>query len=277
VDTLSGRRPLIEPFETTPSQGVVLRGEEDGAGENLVLLHGLTATRRYVLQGSRMLVRKGMRTVAYDARGHGASSPAPSYEYGDLVSDLEAVLDERAPGEVVLVGSSMGAATALALTLRSPERVRALVQITPAYDGAPHSDLEEWDALADALDRGDMDAFVETAAPDSLPDSLRETARLAIRQRIERHEHPGAVAEALRRVPRSSAFDGLERLAEVRAPVLIVGSRDDTDPSHPLAVAEAYARALPDARLLVEGHGESPLAWRGSQLSRAILEFLAQV
>jgi pimeloyl-ACP methyl ester carboxylesterase len=171
----------------------------------------------------------------------------------------------------------MGAATALALALRSPERVRALVQITPAYDGAPHAELEEWDALADALERCDVDAFVETAAPDSLPESLRETARLAIRQRIGRHEHPEAVAQALRCVPRSAAFDGLGRLAEIRAPVLVVGSRDDTDPSHPLAVAEAYARTLPDARLLVEDEGESPLAWRGSQLSRAILEFLAQV
>ncbi|HEX5909047.1 MAG TPA: alpha/beta fold hydrolase, partial [Thermoleophilaceae bacterium] len=60
-------------------------------------LHGLTATRRYVLQGSRMLARKGGRlVVGYDARGHGESSPAPDglYGYPELVADLEGVLDE---------------------------------------------------------------------------------------------------------------------------------------------------------------------------------------
>ena len=60
-------------------------------------------------------------------------------------------------------------------------------------------------------------------------------------------------------------------------PVLVVGSRDETDPGHPLAVAEEYARRLPRAELVVEEAGEAPLAWRGAQLSRAIADFLDQV
>jgi len=49
--------------------GVRLSGSEDGDGVPVVLLHGLTATRRYVVMGSRNLARDGHRVIAYDARG----------------------------------------------------------------------------------------------------------------------------------------------------------------------------------------------------------------
>ena len=50
----------------------------------------------------------------------------------------------------------MGAATTLAFALEQPERVAALVQITPAHLGLPQTDeheLARWDALADGLER----------------------------------------------------------------------------------------------------------------------------
>ena len=45
----------------------MLKVEDTGSGPPLVLLHGLTATRRYVLQGSRLLAREGFRLISYDA------------------------------------------------------------------------------------------------------------------------------------------------------------------------------------------------------------------
>ena len=57
----------------------------------------------------------------------------------------------------------------------------------------------------------------------------------AIRQRIERHRHPEAVADALRVVPRSTAFDGVEALEHVAVPDPVVASRDDLDPEHPMS------------------------------------------
>jgi 3-oxoadipate enol-lactonase len=229
--------------------------------------------------GSRALERSGHRVVAYDARGHGESGAAPDgrYDYPALTADLAAVLAARGIDRAVIAGSSMGAATAMALALAEPERVEALVQITPAYDGAPRSDAEAlagWDARADALAAGDVDRFVALTDADRLPERFRETARLAARQRIERHRDLATVAQALRQVPRSAAFQGLERLAEVQVPVLVVGSRDEADTEHPLAVAEEYARRLPHARLVVEDEGEVPLAWQGARLSRAIEAFL---
>jgi pimeloyl-ACP methyl ester carboxylesterase len=270
----------ITPFEVLSAPQVRLSGEHQGEGRALVCLHGLTATRRYVLQGSRMLARSGWRTFAYDARGHGASFPPPdpaAYEYDDLVADLAAVLDELGLERAVLAGSSMGAATAMAFALARPERVEALVQITPAFDGDAQMDrLEGWDARADALERGDIDGFVALTGADRLPESVREPAVIAVRQRLERHEHPAAVADALRVVPRSRAFDGLDLLDGLDVPTLVVGSRDDTDPEHPLAVAEEYARRLPRGELVVEDPGAAPLAWQGARLSRAIASFFGQ-
>ena len=43
-----------------------------GDGIPVVLLHGLTATRRYVVMGSRVLERSGHRVVAYDAKSPNA-------------------------------------------------------------------------------------------------------------------------------------------------------------------------------------------------------------
>jgi pimeloyl-ACP methyl ester carboxylesterase len=80
----------------------------------------------------------------------------------------------------------------------------------------------------------------------------------------------------VRVVPRSEAFDGLDRLGEIDVPALVVGSRDDSDPTHPRAVADEYARRLPQAELVIEAEGEPPLAWQGAQLSRAILDWLSR-
>jgi hypothetical protein len=54
----------------------------------------------------------------------------------------------------------------------------------------------------------------------------------------------------------------------------VVGSRDEADSLHPLDVAREYVRRLPDTVLVVEDEGETPIAWRGTSLSRAIFDFL---
>jgi pimeloyl-ACP methyl ester carboxylesterase len=66
----------------------------------------------------------------------------------------------------------------------------------------------------------------------------------------------------------------MARLEHLDVPTLVVGSRDEADRLHPLSVAQEYAARIPGAELVVEDEGESPLAWRGAQLSRAIARFL---
>lgn len=256
----------------------MLKVEDTGKGPPLVLLHGLTATRRYVLQGSRLLAREGYRLVSYDARAHGESDPGDAYEYSDLAADLVSVLESREIESAVLVGHSMGAATAVRVTLQRPELVRGLVQITPAYAGTPYAHdaaLAYWDRLAAGLEADGADGFMRVFEPPT-DERWREPVLKFTRQRIERHLHPEALAQAVRVVPRSEAFDGLDRVSEVDVPALVVGSRDDSDPTHPLAVAQEYVARIPGAELVIEDEGEPPLAWQGAQLSRAILDWLSR-
>ena len=257
------------------SSGVTLAGEEAGEGIPVVLLHGLTATRRYVVMGSRALERSGHRVVAYDARGHGASGPAPdpdAYDYDDLVEDLRAVLDDRGIDRAVLVGASMGAHTVVRLALDEPARVAGLVVATPAFD--PEEDrsagLDRWDALSEGLRTGGVDGFVEAYGEPQVPEQWKATIDKVLRQRLGAHEHPEAVADALHAVPRSRPFESWDELAAIEALTVIVASRDDADPGHPYAVGEAYAEQIPGARLVSEEPGSSPLAWQGGQLSKVI-------
>jgi pimeloyl-ACP methyl ester carboxylesterase len=249
----------------------------------VVLLHGLTATRRYVVMGSRTLERSGLHVIAYDARGHGASSPAPApqqYGYDQLVGDLRAVLDELRIERAVLAGASMGAHTALAFALAHPARVAALCAITPAYDPAQADSgrsLARWDVLAAGLRSGGVEGFVRAYDLASVPERWRETVATVLRQRLSAHQHPGAVADALEAVPRSRPFASLEHLREITAPAIVIGSRDEADPGHALSLARSYAAALPHARLEVEPEGRSPLAWQGGAVSRLIVDLAATV
>jgi pimeloyl-ACP methyl ester carboxylesterase len=109
-------------------------GEEAGEGVPVVLLHGLTATRRYVVMGSKNLERSDHRVVMYDARGHGRSQPKDEYSYKALADDLLKILDDRGIDRAVLAGASMGAHTIVRFALDHPDRAAALVLITPAFD-----------------------------------------------------------------------------------------------------------------------------------------------
>jgi len=265
---------------TITAGGITLAAEDAGEGPPVVLLHGLTATRRYVVMGSRALERGGHRVVAYDARGHGRSDPAPdpgAYAYGDLARDLEAVLDDRAIDRAVLAGASMGAHTLVRFALEHPERAAALVIATPAFDPEAEPRLEHWDRLSEGLRSGGVDGFVEAYGDPPVPDRFKDTVIRVIRQRLGAHEHPEAVADAINVVPRSRAFEAWDELAELDLPTVVVASRDEADPGHPFATGERYAAAIPGAELRSEEPGSSPLAWQGGQFSKVIAELASRV
>jgi pimeloyl-ACP methyl ester carboxylesterase len=265
------------------ADGVTLSGAQSGEGQAIVLLHGLTATRRYVVMGSRALERSGYRVILYDARGHGRSTPAAdrAYDYEHLAADLLAVLDAAGVERAVLAGASMGAHTIVRFVLEHRERVAAMALITPAYEPSATEQsyaFERWDRLARGLREGGVDGFVQAYDIAAVPEAWRGIVETVLRQRLSAHEHPAAVADALERVPRSQPFQELAQLRELSLPTLVVGSRDEADPEHPLAVAERYADAIPGARLIVEEPltpPRSPIAWQGGQLSKLLIELAA--
>jgi 3-oxoadipate enol-lactonase len=271
-----------EPLPFEPAGTPALRGESIGEGPSIVLLHGITATRRYVVHGSKLLPRRGYEVITYDARGHGESGAAPDnegYGYPWLVADLERVIEERVgEGRFLLGGHSMGAHTAVAYALEHPERLAGLVVIGPVYAGVVTDEaLAYWDGLADALERDGVEgfvAFIDAQGPDP---QWRETILRITRERIARHRDPRALATALREVPRSRPFDSLAELEFLDVPALVVASHDVADPGHPYSVAEAYAERIPGARLVSEAEGDSPLAWQGGKLSREIADFASLI
>jgi pimeloyl-ACP methyl ester carboxylesterase len=256
--------------------------QDDGSGTPVVLLHGLTATHRYVVMGSKSLQRSGHRVIAYDARGHGRSSPAPApdgYGYDDLAGDLEAVLDDRGVERAVLAGASMGAHTLLRFALDRSARVAGVVVITPAFDADSNDDagrLARWDALADGLADGGVEGFMAAYGRPHVAQQWQDTVLKVVRQRLSLHEHPQALADALRAVPRSHPFGDITELGAISVPVAVVVSDDDADPEHPRGVGEAYAAAIPGASLITDEPGRSPVAWQGSQLSQVIAEVAAR-
>jgi pimeloyl-ACP methyl ester carboxylesterase len=260
-----------------------IRGEVVGEGTPIVLCHGITATRHSVIHGSRRLERAGHLVVSYDARGHGESDPAPpdaGYGYPELKGDLAAVVEEQARGgPVLLVGHSMGAHTAVSFALEEPGRIAGLVVIGPAYDGEICEDsLRYWDGLAAALEQDGIDGFVSYIdRVQGIDPRWRDSVLRFTRERMERHRHLDALVAALREVPRSRPFGSIAELEGLSVPTLLVASHDAADPGHPYAVAEAYAGAIPGARLVSEPEGQSPLAWQGGRLSREIEAFYREL
>ena len=93
-----------------------------------------------------------------------------------------------------------------------------------------------------------------------------------LHQRLSAHAHPEALADAISAVPRSKPFEAWEDLQAIEAPTVVVASRDEVDPEHPYETGERYAQAIPNARLVSEEEGASPLAWQGAQVSKVIAE-----
>ena len=127
------------------------------------------------------------------------------------------MLDDRGIDAAVLAGASMGAHTIVRLALDHGDRVAGMVLATPAFTPeGDHTDLERWDALSDGLRTGGVEGFVEAYGEPAVPEAWRETVIRVLHQRLAGHEHPEAVADALRAVPRSAAFSQLGRAARAR-------------------------------------------------------------
>ncbi len=257
--------------------GPKLHIEDAGEGTAVVLLHGLTATHRYVVMGSRSLERSGHRVVTYDARGHGTLVPGAATRRvrvrGSRRTTWSASWTAAGSSAPSLRCASMGAHTALRLALAHPDRVAGLVVITPAYDERTAFEpaaLEQWDALSDGLREGGVEGFLEAYGEPQVPPAWRETLLTVLRQRLGAHEHPDAVADALRTVPRSrpSTRSATSRPSMCRrsswptATSRIPGTRSRWGRPTP--------RRSPGADLVVEAPGASPIAWQGGRLSKLI-------
>ena len=115
----------------------------------LVLLHGITSSAAANWPSIAHWSQRGWRVIALDARGHGLSprwQPQQLLRAGQqLVDDVVEVLEYLPPAaglKPILIGHSMGAATAAVVAAQRPDLVSALVLEDPArYGTRSHSEL----------------------------------------------------------------------------------------------------------------------------------------
>lgn len=112
-------------------QGLKHHVAEIGAGPKVVVfLHGFPEIWYSWRHQMICLAKAGFRAIAPDYRGYGLSDPPPVPEkttFGDLISDLLAILDFLEITKVVLVAKDFGAKPAYMLALLHPDRVLGVV------------------------------------------------------------------------------------------------------------------------------------------------------
>ncbi|MGF6244595.1 pimeloyl-ACP methyl ester carboxylesterase [Paraburkholderia sp. GAS38] len=117
-----------------PESPATLFATERGQGKNVMFLHGWTCDS-HDWSWQLPYFESQYRVVAVDLRGHGRSQVMPSGAYtpADYVSDIEAFIATKYPGQkFIIVGHSMGGQIAARLAARRPDLVSAVVSV----DGA---------------------------------------------------------------------------------------------------------------------------------------------
>jgi len=246
---------------------------EYGAGaRTVVLVHGLLLSQRMHEPLARALAQRGNHVVTIDLLGHGLSDrpeePA-SYATASFAEQVVALLDHLAIDEAVILGTSLGANTALEVAALAPARVRGMVVEMPVLDHALIACLIAFGplmlGLAFAQPLARLGSLAARAVPRRLLPFWADIALDTVRQ------DPG---------PSSAVLQGLffgrvaPRPAERRAmlaPTLVIGHR--RDPVHPLSDAGALADELPNARLL-EANSFVELRLTPDRLTTEIAGFL---
>lgn len=105
-----------------------------GAGESVVLLHGIFAEKDHWVDFARPLTGS-WRVIAPDLPGFGESGrqEGEAYDYPAQVRRLRALLDALGLQRVHLAGNSMGGTLAVLFALEHPQRVASVALI-----GSPH-------------------------------------------------------------------------------------------------------------------------------------------
>ena len=251
-----------------------------GAGETLVLLHGL-ATDRQIWSSVVPILAPRRRVVTVDLPGFGGSEPA-----GDGF-ELAAVADRIARGLAAqgvrgpfdLVGHSLGAGVALTLATRRPRLVSRLVLVSPAgFRALPEAASAALAASADTLlwARRSLVGLTDLGWGRRLLLALIAADGAAIAPSRAR-QMVNASAGARRTGPALATIttaDLRPLLAQVQAPLGVIWG--EADLTMPARLAGIVAEQRPDAEIvLLAGAGHVPMVERPAEFATALERLLA--
>ena len=210
------------------------------------------------------------QVLAVDLPGHGARLDENAFDtVAANAEEVGRLLRQRRFDQPVLVGHSMGGATAMALAVAHPDAPRALVLVgSGARLRMRPEQIEDARLLAGSAPAGeriqrviDLDRVVSTSAAAD--------ARAWLAQRFGEATAQATYVDFLA----THTFDLMDRLAEITQPVLIVGGEDDlwTPPKFHHYLAEH----LRGARLvLFPGVGHYPFVEAAELFNHTLGEFL---
>ncbi len=259
--------------------GLHLNVEIAGDGFPLLALHGFTGSATTWQPFAASWAQ--YRIIAVDLIGHGASdAPADESRYtmASCTADLVALLDALDVERAALLGYSMGGRVALQFALAAPGRIEALVleSASPGIDDAGDrtTRVAADRALADSIERDGIEAFVDRwealpmwATQAALPEPVRQRLRA---QRLR--NSTAGLANSLRGMGAGAQEPVLDRLGELRMPVLLIAGEHDAKYRQ---LAYDMRERIRDARInIVEGAGHAVHLEQPAAFVPLVKEFL---
>ena len=258
---------------------MTLHYEVGGEGPAVVLLHeGICDSRMWDPQWDALTAR--YCAVRLDFPGFGQSELRPGRQC--LAEDVMSTLDLLEIGEAAFVAASLGGRVALELAVGRPERVSALMLVGSGILGHEWSEPVQVYAAEEerALERSDLDGAVETNlrmwvdGPHRSPSDVDPAVRAAVgemqRVALEAWLRGGDDVDEEALVPDIAA-----RLAEIRAPALVLVGELDVDDIH--VIASRLRSEIPDARYgVIPGTAHVPNMERPDEFNKLLLGFLAE-
>jgi pimeloyl-ACP methyl ester carboxylesterase len=230
--------------------GVEIAYDVTGDGPAVVLVHGITESRR-AWDPLVADLATDHTVVAVDMRGHGESGLAATYDSQAMAGDVAAVLGDLEIPEPLVVGHSMGGIVVTAFAAEHP--CRGVVNIDQSI---ALGDFQELVQGAEPMLRGDEFAGVITALFDSMQGPLpaEEIARIGALRRPRQEVVLGVWAPLLELSREDLDALVAELAGAVRVPYL---SLHGSDPGP--GYGTWLAQAIPSATLEVwDGDGHYP-------------------
>ena len=220
---------------------------DNGAGPAVVFQHGLGGGEAQVAQ---TFPASTGRRITLECRGHGASTLGESrpFSFEMFADDVLAAADRAGLEHFIAGGISMGAAIAMRLACRHPDRVTGLVLVRPAwtFDRAPANMLPIAEVASLILDHGPERAKAIFAASQTAARFKRE-APDNLASLLGYFDRPDAAqfAEVLADIAADGPGVSADDAAALAMPALIIGNA--LDAVHPLSAAHTLAAAVPRA------------------------------
>ena len=212
-----------------------------GAGQPLILLHGLASTS-HIWNMVAPILAADNRVVALDQRGHGESAtPDYGYDFPTVVGDLQAFIRSVGIRQPVIIGHSWGGDVALEYAVANPGDVKGLGFVdggTINIAGRPGNTLEQakedmappvWDGLT-------FEKLEERARTWRQPSMLTPQHMEILRSNF-RQEGGNTITSRLSRANHIRIIEALwdhtppELFPRVGCPVLLMPARQKTNES----------------------------------------------